>query len=64
MVEHARFNSRIAYSIREACELLGVSRSTLYELMRVGELPYFMVLSHRRISHDALVGLLANRPGV
>jgi excisionase family DNA binding protein len=55
---------RLAYSIKEACELLRVSRSTLYALMNSGDLAYCMVLSHRRIPHDSLVSLLAKRQGV
>ena len=28
-------------SVAEACELLGISRSTLYKLIRIGEIPAF-----------------------
>ncbi len=28
-------------SVAEACEMLGISRSTLYKLIRIGEIPAF-----------------------
>lgn len=38
-----------ALSVDAAAHYLGVSRTTLYRLMREGSLPYATIRSHRRI---------------
>lgn len=35
--------SRLAYSVKEAAELLGLSKSRLYEMVQFGEIPYMRV---------------------
>ena len=32
-------NGKLAYSIPEACKVLGLGRTTLYKLVRAGEIP-------------------------
>jgi excisionase family DNA binding protein len=44
-------------SVAEACEFLGVSRSTLYLLMDGGQLAYCKIRGARRIPYRALVAL-------
>ena len=34
---------RLAYSIKEVSELLGLSKSRLYEMVQYGEIPYMRV---------------------
>lgn len=42
-------------SIREACVFLSIGKSSLYNLMKKGELPFVFVGSNRRIPRKALV---------
>lgn len=42
-------------SVREACEFLSIGKSSLYNLMKKGELPFVFVGSNRRIPRKALV---------
>lgn len=51
---------RLAYSPREAAELIGVSRGQIYVLMKRGDLPSISVGRARRITHEALLGLIEN----
>ena len=46
-------------TIRQASEFLQLSRSTLYELMNRGELPFVRIRTARRIPRAALVALAA-----
>lgn len=45
-------------TINQACVYLNLSRSTLYRLMRSGELGYITVAGRRRIPEEALTKLL------
>jgi excisionase family DNA binding protein len=45
---------KIAYTINEACSATGLSRTTLYELMNSGKLPYSLVGTRRRILRESL----------
>ena len=48
-------NPMQSYTVREVADLLGVSRSTVYTLIRTGELPAYRVRSRSvRIRYDAL----------
>lgn len=49
---------RMAYSPREAEELLGVGHSYLYELLSTGKLRSIKVGGRRLIPHSAIVELL------
>jgi excisionase family DNA binding protein len=49
---------RLAYSIREAAALTGLSRSTIYVLLGQKKLLSLRVGGRRLIPHDALVALL------
>lgn len=46
-------------SVEEACAFLSVGRSTLYELMDRGELPFTKIGRSRRIPRRAVVELAA-----
>lgn len=46
-------------SIEEACAFLSISRSTLYELMDQGELPFTKIGRSRRIPKRACIELAA-----
>jgi excisionase family DNA binding protein len=52
--EHSRF----AYTIKEAAEKASVSRTTIYELMRSGELAWTVIRRCRRILEADLLALL------
>ena len=45
---------KLLVSVEEAAELLGVGRSTVYDLMRTGEISSVLVRRCRRIPMDAL----------
>ncbi len=51
---------RLAYSPREAAELLSISRDTVYNLMRDGALPSVKLGGSRRIRRADLIALLAD----
>jgi excisionase family DNA binding protein len=48
----------LAYSVKDAAAVLGVSRSTVYELIASGELPSTKLGNRRLIRRQALVYLL------
>jgi excisionase family DNA binding protein len=50
---------KLAYSVQEAGELVGLSRRMLYELMRTGELGSVKVGKRRLIRHADLERFLA-----
>ncbi len=45
---------RIAYSVKEAAEAMGVSERTMWECVRRGIIPSFMLMGRRLISRDVL----------
>jgi excisionase family DNA binding protein len=47
------------HQISSACERIGVGRSTLYELIRTGELPSVKVRGRRLISEAAINEFIA-----
>jgi excisionase family DNA binding protein len=49
---------RLAYPVNEAAELLGVSRSQLYELFSTGEVASLKIGTRRLVRHEALVDYL------
>lgn len=49
---------RLAYSVRDASYVSGLSRATLYLLMQKGKLASIRVGGRRLIRHEALVALL------
>jgi len=51
---------RLAYSIEEVCELTGLSRSLLYDVMNTGRLAYIKVGRRRIITRDHLNAFLAD----
>lgn len=48
-------------TVDEACARLRVSRWSLYNLIRSGELPSFTIGRSRRISEDALATFISDR---
>ena len=48
-------------TVREAAEFLGLSRSTVYELMESGELPFAKIGKARRIPRRAVTAFAASR---
>jgi len=51
----------LAYSVEAAALLLGVGRSTAYELIRTGELSAIKIRGCRRVTRAALDTYLADR---
>jgi len=52
--------SQPIYTVPEASDYVRLSRSALYGLMASGKLRYHQIGRARRISHEALVELLAS----
>jgi excisionase family DNA binding protein len=53
-----RASHPLAYTVRAASNVTGISRSRLYELMASGQLPYTQLGNRRLIRRDALLSLL------
>ncbi len=53
---------RLVYSVSEAAELLGIGRSTAYELVARGELPSVAIGGRRVITRPTLTELLGVEP--
>jgi excisionase family DNA binding protein len=49
---------RLAYPVNEAANLLGVSRSQLYELFSTGEVTSVKIGARRLVRHEVLVAYL------
>ena len=49
---------KLAYNVQEATKASGISRSTLYELMKSGELDYSQVRGRRLIPGTSLTQLI------
>lgn len=56
-------SSKLAYSIKEAAQALGICRSTVYELMNSGEIKTFKIGQRRLISADFLREWLQTHQG-
>jgi len=54
---------RLAYSVKEAVKATGLSRTTLYRMIRDGELPNVVVHSRRLIPAEALRNLITGVTG-
>jgi len=54
-------DEQLAYTATAAAALLGVGRSTVYELIRTGELPAIKIRSCRRVTRAAIDAYLADR---
>lgn len=53
---------RLTYTVSESAELLGISRSTAYELVRTGDLPSLRLGRRIVIVRRAIESLLAGTP--
>lgn len=49
----------LLHSIPETIEMIGLGRSTIYELMTSGRLPYVKVGTRRLVPHDSIVNFVA-----
>lgn len=50
--------TRLAYPLKEAAELIGVSRTTLYKFRKLGLLPVCEVAGYTGILHSDLLAFL------
>ncbi len=57
-----RARARLVYSIAEAAELLGVGRSTAYDLVSRGELPIVRIGGRSIVTRPTLASLLGFDP--
>ena len=55
---------QLLYSVGDAAQALGVSRSTVYALVADGSLPSVRVRSARRITRSALEAFVAGLPDI
>lgn len=59
--------NRLTYSVAEVADLLGVSRSTAYELVAQGAIPVVPLKGRRKLvprwAIDELLGQTSDRPG-
>jgi excisionase family DNA binding protein len=58
----SRSRSRLVYTVTEAGELLGLGRSTAYELAAQGELPTVRLGRRLMVTRPALTALLGFEP--
>jgi excisionase family DNA binding protein len=58
--DHDGPTTAMAYGVNDAAALLGVSRWTLYELLRRGEIRSFKVAGRRLVSVQAIVEFIAD----
>jgi excisionase family DNA binding protein len=54
--------TKLTYTVPEAAELLGISRSSAYECVRRGELPALVLGRRIVVPKHALAGLLGGPP--
>ena len=52
---------RLAYSVTEAAQVLGLGKTTVYGLMESGKLPFCRIGTRRRIRSVDLHALLADQ---
>ncbi len=57
-----RSQSRVLYSVAEAAQILGISKSTAHELVIRGELPAVHLGARRLITPGVLEELIGERP--
>ena len=53
-------NPKIAYTVREAADLLSLSRSLLYEMIHAGRIESVKFGRSRRITEEQILAFLAN----
>ena len=51
----------LAYGPEEACRLLGVGRTTLFGLLKTGEIPSFQIGGRRLIRHADLAAFVEGK---
>jgi excisionase family DNA binding protein len=64
-IAHVRPEEKLAFRVNEAVAVSGLSRSTLYELLKAGKLRAVKIGGRRLILRESLQALLevnANRP--
>lgn len=50
----AKVPGRLAYSVEEAAELLGIGRTFMFQLIATGEIDSFKIGKRRKIARDAI----------
>jgi excisionase family DNA binding protein len=55
-------SDKMAYSVQEAAEQLGIGRTLAYELIREGRLPSIKLGNRRLVPHSDLVAFLEDLP--
>jgi excisionase family DNA binding protein len=50
---------RLAYSVEEAADLLGIGRTFMFHLVATGQIESFKIGSRRKIHRDAIDGYLS-----
>ena len=59
MTVHQHEHQKLAYQINEAVRVSGLSRTTLYELMKTGQLKTVLVAGRRLVPAENLKALLS-----
>jgi len=60
MTAHQHEPQKLAYQINEAVRVSGLSRTTLYELMKTGQLKTVLVAGRRLVPAENLKALLSD----
>ena len=55
---------RLAYRVNEAAEMMGVSRSKMYELIAAGSIPVLRIGTSIRVPNEALREWLAQQTAI
>lgn len=61
MTAKAPLSERMAFSVREAGEMVGVSKDAIYALIRTGDLPSLKIGQRTFIRREALAHFLEQR---
>jgi excisionase family DNA binding protein len=51
---NSRVPDRLVYSVEEAAEILGISRTFMFQLITTGQIDSFKIGSRRKIHRDAI----------
>lgn len=62
-MENSRTAEKMALSVSETAEILGISRPTVYQLMRRTDFPAFRVGARWLVSRDGLARWVADQAG-
>jgi len=51
-------------NINQVCEILGVTRPTIYKFFKDGSLPFYDIISQKKVRHSDLMNFIALRKNV